>query len=198
MFVANSARQPKGVSEGSRERGPIRSRRVTVLRAPAWIFVGLLLLFSAPFVRAATLLPLDIPLRFGVDKTVEFPAEIARHRIYYLDVAFPFRDAQERAHMSRIVGEPTRICKISGQCGVPTAFVIIIKKGNDLVLREEKNVFGRYSFDVKRYYRNIITIPLRPGNYTIIVEPTNNANELANLDAFIELSTDARSSDLED
>jgi hypothetical protein len=36
------------------------------------------------------------------------------------------------------------------------------------------------------------------GNYTITVEPVDNANELADLDALIELSSDARSSDLED
>jgi hypothetical protein len=40
-------------------------------------------------------------------------------------------------------------------------------------------------------------MPLRPGNYTIIVEPTDTAKELADLDVLIELSTDARSSDLE-
>jgi hypothetical protein len=199
MFVTNNARQLTRVSEGLRERGSVRSARTTGLRTPAWIFVGLLLwLLSAPLARAATQLPLDKPLRFGTDKVVELFAELARHRVYYLDIAFPFRDAQERAYMSRIVGEPTRICKLSGECGVPTAFLITLKKGEELILREEKKVFGRYAFDVKKYYRNIITIQLKPGSYTITVEPTDNGNEIADLDALIELSTDARATDLKD
>jgi len=163
------------------------------------MFIGLLVwLFSTRFVGAATQLPVDKPLRFGTDKSVELFAKLTRHRVYYLDIAFPFRDAQERAYMSRIVGEPTRICKLSGECGVPTAFIVTVKKGEDLVLREEKRVFGRYAFDVKRYYRNIITIQLKPGSYTITVEPTENGNEIADLEALIELSTDARATDLKD
>jgi hypothetical protein len=59
-------------------------------------------------------------------------------------------------------------------------------------------VFGRYAFDVKKYYRNIITIQLKPGSYTITVEPKDNGNEIADLDALIELSTDARATDLKD
>jgi hypothetical protein len=99
--------------------------------------------------------------------------------------------------MSRIVGEPTRICKLSGECGVTTAFLITIKKGEDLVLREERRVFGRYAFDVNKYYRNIVTVPLKPGNYTITIEP-ESTNEIVDIDAQIELSTDARASDLKD
>jgi hypothetical protein len=120
-----------------------------------------LLVFVSP-ASAATQLPLNKPLRFGTDKIVQLSAELARHRVYYLDIAFPFRDAQQRAYMSRIVGEPTRICKLSGECGVTTAFLITIKKGEDLVLREERRVFGRYAFDVNKYYRNIVTVPLKP------------------------------------
>jgi hypothetical protein len=173
----------------------LMASRLTVPTSLAWLILTWLLLFPA---GAATQLPLDKPLRFGTDKSVELFAELARYRVYYLDIAFPFRDAQERAYMSRIVGEPTRICKLSGECGVPTAFLITVKKGDDLILREEKKVFGRYAFDVKKYYRNIITIQLKPGIYTITVEPTDNGNEITDLDALIELSTDARATDLKD
>jgi hypothetical protein len=67
---------------------------------------------------AATQLPLDKPLRFGTDKVVELHAELARHRAYYLDVTFPFRDAQQRAYMRNIVGDATRNCKELNACGV--------------------------------------------------------------------------------
>jgi hypothetical protein len=198
MFVANNARQLTGVSGGLGGLGSVRSRRCG-LRTPPWIFVGLLIwLLSAPFAGAATQLPLDKPLRFGTDRVVELFADLARHRAYYLDVTFPFRDAQQRADMSRIVGAPTHICKLSNKCGIPTAFLITIRKEGNTILKEERKVFGRYAFDANQYYRNIMIVPLRPGHYTIIVESTDNANELADIDVLVELSTDARSSDLED
>jgi hypothetical protein len=87
---------------------------------------------------------------------------------------------------------------LSNECGVPTAFLITIRKEGNIILTEERKVFGRYAFDANQYYRNIIIIPLKPGNYTIRVEPTENADDLANINASIELSTDARASDLSD
>jgi hypothetical protein len=161
------------------------------------VWPALIWLSPSP-VGAATLLPLDKPLRFGTDKIVELSAELARHRAYHVDVTFPFRDAKQRIEMSRIVGEPTRSCMLSNECGVPTAFLITIRKNDNIILREERRVFGRYAFDANKYYRRIIGIPLMPGSYTITVEPTGNADELANIDALIELSTDARASDLSD
>lgn len=166
--------------------------------SPISLVCLILVWFSLWPADAATQLPLDKPLRFGTDKVVELSAELARHRAYYLDVTFPFSDAQQRAHMSRIVGGPTRICKLSNECGVPTAFLITIRKEGNIILTEERKVFGRYAFDANQYYRNIIIIPLKPGNYTIRVEPTENADDLANINASIELSTDARASDLSD
>jgi hypothetical protein len=147
---------------------------------------------------AATQLPLNKPLRFGTDKVVELSAELARHRAYHVDVAFPFRDAKQRVEMSRIVGEPTRSCMLSNGCGVPTAFLVTVRKDNNIILREQRRVFGRYAFDANKYYRRIIGLPLTPGSYTVTVEPTGNADELAGIDALIELSTDARASDLSD
>jgi Domain of unknown function (DUF5625) len=199
MFVTKKARQLTRVSDGLGEPASVRSRRAIGLRAPPRILAGLLLwLLSAPFAGAATQLPLDKPLRFGTDKVVELSAELARHRAYYLDIAFPFRDAQERVHMRNVVGEATRICKLSNECGIPTAFLITIKKDGNVVLKEERKVFGHYAFDVSKYFRNIIIVPLKPGNYTIVVEPTEIADDIANTDALIELSTDARATDLRD
>src|SRR6185436_8911571 len=107
MFLTNKARQLAGVCDSLGDRTSVRSRRATGLRAPLGIFAGLLLwMLSASLAAAATLLPLDKPLRFGVDKVVELSAELTRYRAYYLDVTFPFRNPQQRADMSRIVGAP--------------------------------------------------------------------------------------------
>lgn len=160
-----------------------------------WLILTWLLLFPA---GAATQLPVDKPLRFGTDKVVEFSAELARHRAYYLDIAFPFRDAQQRAYMRNIVGDATRNCEELNECGIPTAFLVTIRNRDNIVLKEERKVFGHYAFDVNRYYRNIVIVHLRPGNYTITVEPIENPKEIMDVDAVIRLTTDARATDLRD
>jgi hypothetical protein len=169
--------------------GPRLALAISVV-CPALVWLSL-----SP-VHAATQLPLDKPLRFGTDTVVELSAELARHRAYHIDVAFPFRNAKQRIEMSRIVGEPTRSCMLSNECGTPTVFQITVRKDDNIILREQRRVFGRYAFDANKYYRRIIGLPLLPGSYTITVEPTGNTDDLANIDAMIEFSTDARASDL--
>jgi hypothetical protein len=168
------------------------------LAVPTSLILLILTWFLLAPAGAATQLPVDKPLHFGTDKIVEFSAELARHRAYYLDIAFPFRDAQQRAYMRNIVGDATRSCKLLNECGIPTAFLVTIKNGDNIVLKEERRVFGHYAFDVNKYYRNIIIVRLRPGTYTITVEPTENSNEIMDVDAVVELSTDARATDLKD
>jgi hypothetical protein len=197
MFVTNNTWQLTSVSDGAGEPASVRVRRATGSRTPPWILVGLLLwLLNAPLAGAATQLPLDKPLRFGTDKVVELSAELARHRAYYLDIAFPFRDAQQREYMRSVVGDATRNCKPLNECGIPTAFLVTIRNGDNIVLKEEKMVFGHYSFDVNRYYRNIVIVPLRPGTYNITVELAESPNEIMGVDAVIRLTTDARATDL--
>jgi hypothetical protein len=199
MLVTNKARQLTGVSNGLGKRGSVRCRRAIGLRTGPWIFAGLLLwLLSAPFALAATQLPLDKPLRFGTDKVVELYAELARHRAYYLDVTFPFRDAQQRAYMRNIVGEATPNCKQLTECGIPTDFLVTVRNDDSILLKEERKVFGHYAFDVNIYSRNIIVLRLKPGNYTITVEPIDNPTEIMDVDAIIRLTTDARATDLRD
>jgi hypothetical protein len=156
----------------------------------------LLSLFTWP-ASAATPLPLSVPIHFGKDKIVELSAELARYRSYYLDVVFIFKNDQQRAFAKEVVGEATRSCKVSSECGEASSFMITIKAGSEIILKQEKKVFGRYAFSADQFYRNILVIPLRPGPYTITVEPTEFTEKMTNTQAAIELSTDARASDLE-
>jgi hypothetical protein len=148
--------------------------------------------------NAATQLPLDKPLRFGTDKVVELYAELARHRAYYLDVTFPFRDAQQRAYIRNIVGDATQNCKQLNECGIPTVFLVTVRNGDSILLKEERKAFDHYAFDMSRYYRNIIIVRLRPGSYNITVVPIENPNEIMDVDAVIRLTTGARATDLRD
>jgi hypothetical protein len=169
--------------------------RLALPISPIWsIFLWLSLLPA----DAATQLPLDKPLRFGTDKAVELSAELARHRAYYLDVAFPFHDAQQRVYMRNLVGDATPNCKALNECGIPTAFLVTIRNGDNILLKEERKVFGHYAFDVNKYYRNIVIVPLKPGNYIITVEIMENPKEIMGVDAVIRLTTDARATDLKD
>lgn len=147
---------------------------------------------------AATQLPIDKPLHFGTDKIVELSADLARHRAYYIDVAFPFYDAEQRARMRNIVGDATRICEELHECGIPTVFIITIKNENGTILKEVRKAFGHYAFSTSMYFRNIAIVRLRPGNYTITIEPIENQKEIIDVNAVIRLTTDARATDLED
>jgi hypothetical protein len=197
MFVSNNARQLTSASNRLGDRGSVLFRRATGLWVSSRILAGLLLwLLSAAFAVAATVLPLDKPLRFGIDKVVELSAELARHRAYYLDIAFPFRDAQQRAYMRNIVGDAAPNCKELNECGISIAFLVTIRSGDNILLNEERRTFGHYAFDVNSYYRNIVIAHLRPGNYTITVVPIESPKEIMNVDAVIRLTTDARATDL--
>jgi hypothetical protein len=173
----------------------IRRMRVPSIRS-VQVACFLFLLFASP-AGAATPLPLSVPIHFGKDKIVELSAELARYRSYYLDVVFIFKDEQQRVFAKEVVGEPTRSCKASSECGEASSFMITIKAGDNVILKQEKKVFGSYAFSADQFYRHILVIPLRPGSYTITVEPTEFTEKLTNARAAIELSTDARASDLE-
>lgn len=156
-----------------------------------------LLLLSLP-AKAATSLPFSVPINFGSDKIVDSSAELTRYRNYNLDVVFRFRADQERAFAKKVVGEPTRSCKISNECGDTVSFVVTIKAGLDVIFKQEKTVSGTAGYSATQFYRNILIMPLKPGRYTITVEPTEFTENMTKSDAAIELSTDARATDLRD
>ncbi|MEA2941532.1 MAG: hypothetical protein QOD09_2061 [Bradyrhizobium sp.] len=182
---------------GSEVRSLDRIRRMRVLSIRSVQITCFLFLLFVSGAGAATPLPLSVPIHFGKDKVVELSVELARYRSYYLDVVFIFKNDQQRAFAKEVVGAPTRSCKASSECGEASSFIITIKAGSDLILKQEKRVFGRYAFSADQFYRNILVVPLRPGSYTITVEPTEFTEKMANTHAAIELSTDARASDLE-
>jgi hypothetical protein len=145
---------------------------------------------------AATGFPQSVPLRFGIDKSVELAAALTRYRNYYLDIVFHFKDEQQRTALKKIVGEPTPICKALNDCGVTPSFLVTIKAGMDVILREESKPIGYYAHGSSRFYRNILITPLKPGTYTITVEVTQSENEMANTTSTIDFSTDSREADL--
>jgi hypothetical protein len=124
------------------------------------------------------------------------PAELTRYRNYYVDIVFRSANAQQRAVAKKIAGEPTPICKASNDCGVMPSFLVTIRAGADIILKEERTPAGYYSHGSNEFYRNILIAPLRPGNYTIVVEVTQASDEMSGIAATIEVSTDARESDL--
>jgi hypothetical protein len=100
--------------------------------------------------------------------------------------------------MRNIVGDATPNCKQLNECGVQTVFIVTVRNGDSILLKEERTAFGHYAFDVNRYSRNIIILRLRPGDYTITVESIENPKEIMDVDAVIRLTTDARATDLRD
>jgi Domain of unknown function (DUF5625) len=169
---------------------PVRSNAAIIPVVCVW----LLLLWQQA--NAATGLPFAKPLRFGVDQSVEFSVELARHRYYFLDVVFYFQNTEQRAVAKEIVGEPTPVCKALNDCGVTPSFLVTIKSADKIILTEEKTPGGHYAFQSNQFNRHILITPLRPGTYTITVQVTQSADGLISIPAGIELSTDARTLDI--
>jgi len=158
---------------------------------------GWLWLLLSP-ANAATQLPLDVPLRFGSDKSVELAVELTRYRFYQVDLVFPFETAEQRANAKRLAGEPTQSCKPLKDCGVTPSFLVTIRRGADVVLREEKTPVGIYAFSTTGFNRMMSKTPLKPARYDITVEVIRSPGELIDYRAFIQFTTDARSADLKD
>ncbi|MHB8268437.1 DUF5625 family protein [Bradyrhizobium sp.] len=158
------------------------------------IYVCLLLVWQPA--NATTGLPFAKPLRFGVDQSVEFTVELARYRYYFLDVVFYFQDPEQRAVAKKIVGEPTPVCKALNDCGITPTFLVTIRSGDKVILTDTKTPVGHYAFRANQFNRHIIITPLKPGTYTVTVQVTQSADELIQIPAGIELSTDARTLDI--
>jgi hypothetical protein len=167
------------------------------LFALAQIICGWLWLLLSP-ANAVTQLPLNVPLRFGSDKFVELAVELTRYRFYQVDLVFPFENAERRATAKRLAGEPTQNCEPLKDCGVTPSFLVTIRRGADVVLREEKTPVGIYAFSASGFYRKISATRLKPARYDITVEVVRSPAELIDYHAFIQFTTDARAADLKD
>jgi hypothetical protein len=154
----------------------------------------LLLLLPA---NGATQIPLDVPLRFVSGKSVQFAVELTRYRYYQIDLVFPFENAEQRAAARKLAGEPAGICEALNDCGVTPSFLVTIRHGADIVVREEKTPTGRYAHSSNGFYRLIVKAPLKPAYYDITVEVIHSPTTLVDYDAFIQFTTDARSADLQ-
>jgi hypothetical protein len=148
-------------------------------------------------VSAATQLPFSVPLRLSSGKIVEFSVELTRTRYYEVELVFPFEDQKQRAAARKLAGDSTRICKALGDCGATPSFLVTIKRGTDPVVREEKVPVGTNGFSATAFSRVILKTALKPGHYDIKVEVIYSPTELADYNAMIQFTTDARSSDLE-
>jgi hypothetical protein len=146
--------------------------------------------------RAAQRLPISVPFKIGTDKLVEFSVNITNYRNYYIDLIFYFKTDQQRAAVKKIVGEPAPICRRLKDCGERSSFEVTIMRGGDVIFRGEKEAFGHYAHGASEYYRNILILPLRPGQYTIKVEINEFGEGMKNADTAIEVSTDPRERDL--
>ena len=173
---------------------PQRLKQNTILFLQAmcvWLF---LLMLPA---SAATQLPFYVSVKFGADKAVEFSVDLTRNRYYQVELMFPFENQEQRVAARKLVGEPTRICKELKDCGVAPSFLITVRQGTHVLLREERTPGGTNGFSANAFYREILKTSLKPGQYDIRVEVTYLPAELIDYNAMIQFTTDPRSSDLE-
>jgi Domain of unknown function (DUF5625) len=171
---------------------PSSMRSLNVLKFE--VLCVLILLFVAD-ARAAQQFPV-VPFKVGEDKSVEFSVNIARYRNYRIDLIFYFRTEQQRAVVKKIVGEPEPVCRRLNDCGETSSFEVTVMRGSSVVFRAKKEAYGYYAHGASEYYRNILILPLRPGQYSIKVEVNEFGEGMRNADTAIEVSTDSRERDL--
>lgn len=162
----------------------------------AWTVFASPQLFLLP-VAAATQLPYSVPLRIGAGQFVEFSVELARNRYYQIELAFPFDNEEQRAAARKLAGDATRICKLTSDCGAAPSFSIVVSRGPEIVVREQKAPMGRNAFSATAFYRPILEVALKPGNYVVKVEVMDAPAGIINYDALIQFTTDPRTSDLD-
>lgn len=174
---------------------PLSTRRFNLLKLLKVLCI-LILLFVGN-ARAAQQFPV-VPFKVGEDKSVEFSVNIARYRNYRIDLVFYFKTEQQRTIVKKIAGEPTPICQRLNDCGEVSSFDVTVIRGGNVIFQGEKEAYGHYAQGASEYYRNILILPLRPGQYTIKVEVKEFGEGMRNADTAIELSTDSRAQDLKD
>jgi len=159
--------------------------------------IGLCLFVVVGCGQAAPRIPVSVPLKFGIDRAVEFSVTIDRYRNYYLDLVVRFENNDERKFARQVVGDATDVCRVLNDCGEISSFNITIKSGDKVILQLEKQAYGHFGFGENVYARNILVVPLRPEMYTFRSEIIDFGSKLKSANTELTLSTDPRDSDLD-
>lgn len=155
------------------------------------------LLLWTVYASSAELLPVSVPVRFGIDKAVEFSATIDRNRNYYINLVLHFQSDEQRAFARALIGEQAPICKALNDCGEIASFKVTIETKGGVLLQQTRPTYGHFAYSSTAYYRNILITPLKPGRYNITIDIIEFGQAMLKADTSIELSTDSREADLE-
>jgi len=140
--------------------------------------------------------PVSIPIKFGADPIVGFSVTIERYRNYFLNLIFLFEDQRERRSARKIAGDAKGFCEQQNDCGKAARFHVTIKKGDNIILKQDTKSYGTYGFTAKAFLRNILIAPLKPASYDIELAVIEFDPGIGDVKTGIELTTDPRAGDL--
>jgi hypothetical protein len=149
-------------------------RRITIGFATA-ITALLLVVALMPTPEDSALVPLPATFRNGASFEVQL--NVPKHRIYYVDLQFNYRNGEERKIAMELVGGPYPGCVWTNTCGIVTEVGLTVRSSEDQSISDRVQTlpgrYGHYAHGSGSYTRNLGNLPLEPGRYIVTVTAIN-------------------------
>jgi hypothetical protein len=149
-------------------------RRITIGFATA-ITAFLLVVALMPTPEDSALVPLPTAFRNGASFEVQL--NVPKHRAYYVDLQFNYRNSEERQAVMQLVGEPYPGCVWTNTCGVVTEVGLTVRNPDGQHVSDRVQTllgrYGHYAHGSGSYWRNLGKLHLQPGRYVFTITATN-------------------------
>jgi hypothetical protein len=157
-------------------------------------------LLIAWFATFSTVQASDVPFFRRIDLTspdeYSYSFSIKQRRVYKVQLRVKFRNASERDHARGLAGTYFGTCSYDNSCGAKTFFHIRIGRkdnGNvEDIISTYREVRGRIGFTQDAFIRELVSVPLAPGSYEIVVQPTDKHEQFRGTVTEVGVSYDPR------
>ncbi len=176
---------------------PHKRRTTTGFVTVAGLLLLFLLLKPAPEDSAS--LKLSESVENG--SVFELSLNVPYHRLYYIDLRFNHGNEAERAFVIEAIGEAYPYCHADRKCGLATQFDLFVEQESDLPTQKvsiSHSPNGHYAHDASSHWRNLGTVPLKPGKYKLIAKATNVDRRLEAVQVDLIMHPDPRGAILKD
>jgi hypothetical protein len=115
-----------------------------------------------------------IPANFMNGASFDVSLNVSQHRVYYIDIQASYTTESERLRVRELIGEAANGCQEMNACGLATQVEITIKDSTGRLITDPVQTLfgprGHYAHGSGGYWRNLGTVPLRPGQYVVTLK----------------------------